>query len=126
MAENDPPIGARCCTPPTPGLRMLSFPDGTRAGVCGLSEIFAAAYREGRPADAETAQEMVERLSADNYVAPSARQQYCDVVIEEYRKYVESRQGSGRAHGESPVPLPGKPSLLSGLFRNRRRGRSGT
>lgn len=93
MAEYDPPIGACCCAPPTPGLRMLTFPDGTQAGVVGLNEIFAAAYEEGRLANAETAEEIVEKLSVNNYVAPSVRKEYCDLMIEEYRKYVENRQG---------------------------------
>ena len=120
MAGYDPPIGVRCCTPPTPGLRMLTFPDGTQAGVFGLDEIFAAAFREGRPANAETAQEIVRRLSAENYVAPSVRQQCCDLVIEEYSKYVESRRANSHTQSASCVPPPkaeGRAGLFSRLFK---------
>ena len=120
MAGYDPPIGVRCCTPPSPGLRMLTFPDGTQAGVFGLDEIFAAAFREGRPANAETAQEMVERLSVNNYVAPSVRQQYCDLVIEEYSTYVESRRANSHTQSASCVPPPkaeGRAGLFSRLFK---------
>jgi hypothetical protein len=101
MAVYDPPIGVRCCTPPTSGLRMLTFPDGTQAGVFGLDEIFAAAYREGRLVNAETAEEIVERLSVNNYIAPVVRRKYCDLVIEEYGKYVESRTVNTLAQGVS-------------------------
>jgi hypothetical protein len=87
--------GIYCCVPPTPGLRMLTFPDGSQAGVMGLSEILAALYAEGRQVSAETAEEIVQRLTATNYIAPSARQRYCDLLIEEYGKYVRSRTGDG-------------------------------
>jgi len=120
MAGYDPPIGVRCCTPPTPGLRMLTFPDGTQAGVFGLDEIFAAAYREGRPANGETAQEIVRRLSAENYVAPGVGQQYCDLIIKEYSTYVESRRANSHTQSASCVPPPkaeGRAGLFSRLFK---------
>ena len=120
MAGYDPPIGVRCCTPPSPGLRMLTFPDGTQAGVFGLDEIFAAAFREGRPANGETAQEIVRRLSAENYVAPGVGQQYCDLIIKEYSTYVESRRANSHTQSASCVPPPkaeGRAGLFSRLFK---------
>lgn len=123
MAGYDPPIGARCCTPSTPGLRMLIFRDGTQAGVFGLNEIFAELYGADRPVNAETAEEIVQRLSINNYVAPAVRHEYCDVVIEEYRKYVESRRGCERGRSvtsELPHKSRSKAGLLRKLFGWRR------
>jgi hypothetical protein len=120
MAGNDPPIGTRCCTPPAPGLRMLTFPDCTQAGVLGLDEIFAAAYREGKQAAEKTAEEIVERLSVNNYIAPAVRQQYCDLMIEAYGKYVASRARDSHTQSAPCVPpakAQGRTGLLSRLFK---------
>jgi len=89
----DAPKGMYCCVPPTPGRRMLTFPDGTQVGVMGLNEIMADMYAEGRQVSEETAQEIVERLSENNYVPPSFYKLYCEVVLNEYRQYVVARSG---------------------------------
>jgi hypothetical protein len=62
----------------------------------GLNEILLDVYTAGRLASAETAEEIVERLSEKNYIAPSFQQQYCDLLLEEYRKYVKSRDDNKR------------------------------
>lgn len=80
--------GMYCCTVPMDGVRTLNFPDGTQSGVFGLDEILASVYGEGREADDSTAEVIVERLSAKNYIVPSARQKYVDLLREEYEKYV--------------------------------------
>ena len=79
------------CIPSGQGLRTLTFPDGGRVSVMGLTGILEAVYAEGREVNPETADAIVKRLEATNYVPWSARQEYCDAVIEEYRKYVESQ-----------------------------------
>ncbi len=112
MAAYDPAQGPFCCRPPTPGLRMLTFPDGTQAGVLDLNEILAAVYEEGRQVSTDTAEEIVERLAVKNYIIPSARKQYSDVILEEYAKYVESRAD------KSDTNAP-----LSGPLRNQKRRR---
>jgi hypothetical protein len=81
------------CVPSTPGLRTLTMRDGCRVSVMGLTEILEAIYAEGRRADPETADEILERLEKTNYIPFSSRQEYCDVLIEEYKKYVGSRTG---------------------------------
>ena len=47
MSDFDKPMGTCCCVPPAPGLRLLTFPDGTQSGVFGLDEAFAAVYAKG-------------------------------------------------------------------------------
>jgi hypothetical protein len=70
---------------------MLTFPDGTQTGVMGLNEILAAVYDEGGQVSRETAEEIVERLAVKNYILASVRREYCDLLVEEYRKYVNAR-----------------------------------
>jgi len=77
-----------------PGRRMLVFPDGSQAGVMGLDEILAAVYAEGRQVSVDTAEEIVERLAVKNYIVPSSRKEYRDLLLQEYRKYVGSRAQS--------------------------------
>jgi hypothetical protein len=81
------------CIPSGQGLRTLTFRDGCRLSVMGLTEILEAVYAEGRLASPETADDILERLAATNYVPWSAREEYRDLLMEEYRRYVESRRG---------------------------------
>ncbi|MEW6669344.1 MAG: hypothetical protein AB1512_29380 [Thermodesulfobacteriota bacterium] len=73
---------------------MLNFPDDTQVGVNGLDEILADLYAEGRQANEETADEIIQRLEARNNYVPSSdrvRSEYAYVLLKEYRKYVKSR-----------------------------------
>jgi len=77
----------------------LKFIDDTEVGVYGLDEIMADLYAEGRPADDETAEEIIGRLEArKNYIPSSARahREYAYVLLREYKKYVKSRTGNNR------------------------------
>ncbi len=76
-----------CCAPARIMTR-LSFRDGTKASVVGLSEILAAVYAERREANTQTAEEILARVAAKNYVPSSCRGEYQDVLLMEYRKYV--------------------------------------
>jgi len=100
MADEDQK-STYCCVPPTPGLRVLTFPDRSQVGVMGLDEILSAVYAEGRQVSAETAEEIVERLAVKNYIIPSARQEYRDLLMGEYEKYVRGRTG-GSTGGSAP------------------------
>jgi hypothetical protein len=72
---------------------MLRFPDKTRARVNGLNEILAGLYSEGRPANNETAKEILDRLEkSNNYIPPSARREYKSVLLKEYRDYIAERK----------------------------------
>ncbi len=79
-----------CCAPPRI-LTKLTFPDGTQASVVGLNEILAALHAEGREVNAKTAEEILKRVVAKNYIPPSAREEYSQLLLREYRKYAESR-----------------------------------
>lgn len=84
--------GAGCCGPSIPGLRMFTFPDGSKAGVTGLDQILEDLFREGKEPDSETASEIVKRLASKNYIAPTTRKQYEDVLLKEYQKFYESKK----------------------------------
>ncbi len=72
---------------------MLRFPDGTQVRVNGLNEILADLYSEGRQANKETAEEILDRLEKNNnYIPPSARREYKSVLLKEYRDYVAGRK----------------------------------
>jgi hypothetical protein len=77
----------------------LKFIDDTEAGVFGLDEIMAELYAEGRPANDETAEELIARLEAvKNYVPSSdrTRKDYAYVLLKEYRKYVKDQAGKNK------------------------------
>lgn len=78
---------------------MLRFPDDTQVRVYGLDDILADLYSEGRQADEETAEEIINRLEAKKNFIPSsdrARREYAYVLLKEYRKYVKDRAGNNR------------------------------
>ena len=74
---------------------MVRFPDGTKVRVVGLDEILADLYSEGRQANKETAEKIMDRLEAKKNYIPSAdlaRREYSSVLLKEYRKYVVDRK----------------------------------
>ena len=84
---------------------MLSFTDDTEIRVNGLDEILADLYSEGRQANEETAEEIIDRLEAQkNYIHPSdrVRKEFLYVLLKEYRKYVKSRTDNNPK--QPPVP----------------------
>jgi hypothetical protein len=84
-----------CCAQPK-GLTKITFLDGTQISVIGLEEILTAACAEGKPANLETAKEMLKKVEAKNYVASCSREEYPDLLLKEYRKYLERREGEKR------------------------------
>jgi hypothetical protein len=72
---------------------MLKFPDGTQVRVIGLDEILSDLFSESRQPNQETAEEILRRLEKDNnYIPPSACQEYKSVLLKEYRDYVVGRK----------------------------------
>jgi hypothetical protein len=68
---------------------MLRFPDKTRVRVNGLDEILADLYSEGRQPNKETAEEILDKLEkSNNYIPPSARREYKNALLKEYRNYI--------------------------------------
>jgi hypothetical protein len=62
--------------------------------VTGLDEILAELYSEGRQANRETAEEIINRLEANKNYIPSSdrtRKEFAYVLLKEYIKYLESR-----------------------------------
>ena len=74
---------------------MLKFPDGTKIRVNGLNEILADLYSEGRQANQETADEIMNRLEAQRNFIPSSartRREYAYVLLKEYGEYIADRK----------------------------------
>ena len=74
---------------------MLKFPDGTQIRVTGLNEILADLYSEGRQANQETAEEIINRLEAQGNFIPSSdrtRKEYAYALLKEYKTYVAGRK----------------------------------
>jgi len=90
--SNDASTGGGCCPQPIKGMRKLTFLDGTQIGVKGLDDILEAIYAEGKQANTETAEEIVDRLEEKNYIPSSARREYQNLLLREYRKYVADRK----------------------------------
>ena len=71
----------------------MRFPDGIQVRVNGLDEVMAELYSEERHPNKETAEEILNRLEKNNnYIPPSARQEYKSVLLKEYKDYVEGRK----------------------------------
>jgi hypothetical protein len=63
--------------------------DGTQIAVNGLNETMADLYAEGREANHETAEEIIERLEAHHNYIPSseiARRDYAYVLLKTYKE----------------------------------------
>jgi hypothetical protein len=73
------------------GIRMITFPDGTKSGIKGLDMLMEELHRQGKPAVSDTISEMMEILEHDNYFAPAERHIYKFLLLEEYRKFLEQR-----------------------------------
>jgi hypothetical protein len=87
--------GGCCCTKPIQSLSRLTFPDGTHVGIIGLDAILKAMLAEDRPANAETAEEIVRRLKEKNYIPFSIIQEYETLLLGEYRKYIQDQKAKG-------------------------------
>ena len=74
---------------------MLTFLDDTQVRVNGLDEILADLYSEGRQANQETGEEIIERLEAKKNYIPSSdrvRKEFSYVLLKEYKKYTAERK----------------------------------
>lgn len=73
---------------------MLKFLDDSQFSVFGLDEIFSELSAEGRTANEETANEIIQRLEdMKNYIPDSekARREYRYVLLREYQIYVKDQ-----------------------------------
>jgi hypothetical protein len=84
---------------------MLRFPDDTQVRVNGLNEILADLYTQGKQANQETAEEIINRLEANkNYIPASdrTRKEFAYVLLKEYREYIKGRDDNSLK--QAPVP----------------------
>ena len=70
---------------------MITFPDGTKSGIYGMDAVMEDLYRQGKPADAATVAEMMDRLEEHNYFAPPVLHIYKSLLREEYRRFLERK-----------------------------------
>ncbi len=78
---------------------MLRFPDNTQVRVSGLNETLEELYSEGRQANPETAEQIIDRLETRKNFIPSSRRtrrEYVSLLLAEYREYIEGRGGLGK------------------------------
>lgn len=61
--------------------------------MIGLDEILAEIYSEGRLANQETAEEIMNRLAKKNYIPSSeiTRREYRHLLLEKYKEYMSAR-----------------------------------
>jgi len=93
---SDAGTGGGCCPQPIKGMRKLTFLDGTQIGVKGLDEILEDIYTKGKPVNNDAAEEIVNRLEEKNYIPSSARREYQNLLLREYKKYVADRKDNTR------------------------------
>ncbi len=65
------------------GLRLITLPGGSKAGLMGLDQIFTDLYKGEMKPDHETAAEIVKRLGKQNYITPSVRHLYQEAMSKE-------------------------------------------
>ncbi len=71
----------------------MRFPDGIQVRINGLDEIMTELFSEGRPPNQETAEELLYRLEKNNnYIPSSARREYKNVLMKEYREYIKDKK----------------------------------
>lgn len=73
---------------------MLKFTDDSQTGIFGLDETLAELYSEGREANDDTAEEIIQRLEARKNYIPSSektRKEYAYTLLKEYRKYLKDK-----------------------------------
>ena len=76
-----------CCVPLNKGYRLLTFPDGSQAGIVGLDKIFDDLYKEEKKPGLEATAEIIRRLEGNNYIAPFVRKKYEETIFKEYVKF---------------------------------------
>src|SRR5512137_872157 len=84
-----------CCPCNAPGIeayQFLTFPDGIQVRVRGLDKIFEEAYEKGKRPHWSITSDMVNRLSEYNYISSSARFEYEEALLKEYRLFFEKKE----------------------------------
>ena len=92
---------------PTVSRRTLRFIDGTQVAVNNLHEIMAELYSVGKEANKETVEEIIAGLEAlGNYISSSEaiRREYRNILMEEYKEFVEihDKEKDGKIPSSAP------------------------
>jgi NAD-dependent dihydropyrimidine dehydrogenase PreA subunit len=94
--------------------------DGSPVGLQGLDEVLAALRAEGhQPGEEGLGQELVKRLSRDNYIPPSAQDNFAAALEREYAAYLARREsdaptrkaGYGTWRGRPRETIPWFPTV---------------
>ena len=69
--------------------------EGQPVGLLGLDDVFKDLQAQGRhPQESDLGMEMVQRLSKDNYIPPSARQGFALALTREYAAFLNRAEGT--------------------------------
>ncbi|MFW5714468.1 MAG: 4Fe-4S dicluster domain-containing protein [Brevefilum sp.] len=78
---------------PDLSYRML-FIDGAPAGLLGLNELFEELYEAGcRPDDSDAGERLIKGVRQHNFIPKPALYAYREVLLGEYRRYLQERSG---------------------------------
>ncbi len=80
------------------GVKMLTFPDGSKVGVIGLYEAMEDLYNEGQPADFDSGDKLIKRLDGKNYFPPSDINIYRMLLQSEYKVFLEDRDAARKTN----------------------------
>jgi hypothetical protein len=72
-------------------VKNLIFPDGSKVGITGLDVVMEEMYHQGKPANIDTASEIIKKLEGPNYFAPSELNIYKYVLLGEYQRFLEEK-----------------------------------
>jgi len=79
---------AGCCDPRAPRPDTLTV-DGTKIGVFGLQEIFAAVAARGPLSDEQLAAELLAGFKKKNYVPGAAESRYAAALVAKFKETVD-------------------------------------
>jgi hypothetical protein len=71
--------------------RTLCPRNGAQVGIMGLDAVMEELFAEGKAANETTISEMIQRLSSKNYIPPSSRNTYEEILLNEYRAFHENK-----------------------------------
>jgi hypothetical protein len=92
MAEDSNEAICPCMMKGIEEFQQVVFPDGVTIRIKGLRMLFEEACREGKKPDRSIANDLVNRLSRNNYVPSEARSEYEALVLKEYRKFLDAKE----------------------------------
>ncbi|MCL7452426.1 MAG: hypothetical protein M8467_05195 [Anaerolineae bacterium] len=68
---------------------------GVTVGIVGLTDVLEQVYRLGSQPCPETAEELLARVKAQNWVERKSERDYREALLREYTAYWEAKTGAG-------------------------------